>query len=178
MNDTTEQKAKFCTKSEEGTTVSFTFGNGVVLSLDVATLEEEVQTELMLHGALQKIGDSYAGAAGDFDYAISNATRIINNLVNNVKKVAGAKSTTKRGSSELVEAIARLKSISIQDASAAVDALPDDQKKVLRGLDAVKSEIAKIRAERAQARLDKAKAALQDGEGTPSGASIASILGL
>ena len=70
MNDVTQapaevKKAKFCEKSAEGTTVKFAFGNGKVLTLDLSTLSEEIQSELMIHGALQKIGDSYASAGGD-----------------------------------------------------------------------------------------------------------------
>jgi hypothetical protein len=154
-----ETKVKFAEKSSDGSLVSFKFGNGQELALDVSTLNEDIQLELMLHGALQKIGDSYAGAAGDYDFAIGNAQKIIDNLV------AGAWKATREGSGEakprtgeLAEAIARLKGIEVADAQALVDSLSDEQRKAVRGKDAVKAAVAQIRYEKAQAKAAKAGA--------------------
>lgn len=150
-----ETKVKFADKSSEGSVVSFKFGNGEVLSLDVSTLDESIQTELMLHGALQKIGDSYAGAAGDYEFAIGNAKKVIDNLLAGQWKSAREAGEAKPRTGELAEAIARLKKIEVSDAQALVDNLSEEQRKVVRGKDAVKAAIAQIRYEKAQAKAAK-----------------------
>ena len=151
-----ETKVKFAEKSSEGSVVSFKFGNGEELTLDVSTLDETIQTELMLHGALQKIGDSYAGAAGDYEFAIGNAKKVIDNLLAGNWKAAREAGEAKPRTGELAEAIARIKSIEVADAQALVEALSDEQRKAVRGKDAVKAAIAQIRYEKAQAKAAKA----------------------
>lgn len=156
MSENTETKApKFCDKSAEGSVVSFKFGNGKELTLDVSTLDESIQTELMLHGALQKIGDSYAGAAGDFDFAIGNATKVIDNLVAGNWKAAREGGEAKPKTGELAEAIARIKQIEVAAAAEIVNGLSDEQRKAIRAKDAVKAAIAAIRYEKAQAKAAK-----------------------
>lgn len=151
MADTQETKApKFAEKSVEGSIVRFTFGNGTKLELDVSTLDETIQIELMLHGALQKIGDSYAGAAGDYDFAIGNARKVIDNLIAGNWKAAREGGEAKPKTGELAEAIARIKGIEVAQAAELVNGLSDEQRKAVRGKDAVKAEIAKIRFEKAQ----------------------------
>ena len=60
--------------------VSVEFGNGTVLELNCSELSPEMQTQLMLHGAAQKVGDSYAGVKGNFNEGISNAQSVIDQL--------------------------------------------------------------------------------------------------
>lgn len=154
-----DNKVKFCEKSTEGTIARFTFGNGTTLELDVSSLEEDIQRELMLHGALQKIGDSYAGAAGDYDFAISNAQKVIDNLIaGNWKAARAASGESKPRTTELAEAIARIKGIDVAQASAIVEALSDEQRKAIRAKETVKATIAQIRYEKAQAKAAKASA--------------------
>ena len=155
MTEETQAKAKFADKSSDGTIVSFKFGNGQELTLDVSTLDESIQNELMLHGALQKIGDSYAGAAGDYDFAIGNATKVIDNLLAGQWKAAREAGEAKPRTGELAEAIARIKGIEVADAQALVEGLSDDQRKAVRGKDAVKATIAQIRYEKAAAKAAK-----------------------
>jgi hypothetical protein len=147
---TEESKVKFCDKSADGSIVRFTFGNGQALELDVMGLDESIQQELMLHGALQKIGDSYAGAAGDYEFAISNAKKVIDNLVSGQWKAAREAGEAKPKTGELAEAIARIKGIELAQAAELVNSLDDDQRKAVRGKDAVKAVIAQIRYEKAQ----------------------------
>ena len=73
MNEqaTEVKKIKFAEKTSEGTVLSFKFGNDTVLTVDLSELSEDMQQNLMVHGALQKIGDSYASAGGDFAFAIA-----------------------------------------------------------------------------------------------------------
>jgi hypothetical protein len=153
---TEETKVKFADKSSAGSVVSFKFGNGTILTLDVSTLDESIQTDLMLHGALQKIGDSYAGAAGDYDFAIGNAKKVIDNLVAGEWKSAREKGEAKPKTGELAEAIARIKGIDTAQAAELVNSLDDDQRKTLRTKDKVKATIAQIRFEKAQKKAAEA----------------------
>jgi len=152
------KKPKFCDKSSEGTTASFTFGDGTVLSLDVSNLTEEIQTELMLHGALQKIGDSYAGAAGDYAYAKAQAEKVIQNLVDGVWKAAREAGESKPKSGELVQALAELKGLEVEAVAAAVEAMDEERRKAVRSHPAVKAKIAELRARKANEAAAKAGA--------------------
>lgn len=156
MNDATEKKIKFADKSSEGTVATFTFGNGTVLTLDVANLSEDIQTELMLHGALQKIGDSYAGAAGDYDFALAQANKVIQNLQDGVWKSTREAGESKPKSGELVMALAELKSVAIEVMAAAVEAMDDEKRKAVRSHPQVKAKIAAIRARKADEAAAKA----------------------
>jgi hypothetical protein len=151
MTEATETtaKIKFAEKSSEGTIVSIKFGNGSALSLDVSTLDQDIQTELMIHGALQKIGDSYAGAAGDYAFAETAASKVIENLVAGLWKSAREGGEGKPRTTELAEAVSRIKGMELAQAVEIVNALSDEQRKALRGKDKVKAVIAQIRFEKA-----------------------------
>ena len=149
-------KVKFCEKGSEGTTVYFQFGNGTRLSLDVSTLEADIQNELLLHGALQKIGDSYAGAGGDYDFAVESATRIIQNLQDGNWKTQREGGPNAPRLSELAEAVAKIKGYALEQATEIVTNLSEDQRKLLRGKDTVKAAIAQLRYEKAQAKANAA----------------------
>lgn len=154
----TEAKVKFCEKSAEGTIVSFIFGNGQELTLDVSTLDENIQTNLMIHGALQKIGDSYAGAAGDYAFAVAGAQKVIDNLLGGEWKSAreGSGGESKPRVTELAEAVARIKGMELAQAVEVISGLTDEQRKALRAKDKVKSVIAQIRYEKAAKKAEEA----------------------
>lgn len=152
-----EKKIKFCEKSGEGTVASFKFGNGHIITLDLAELSEEIQQELMLHGALQKIGDSYASAGGDFAFAIAAADKVIDNLRNGLWGSTRAGSGEgKKTSGELVTALAQLQNKEVAEVIAALEAATDEQRKAIRAHPAVKAKIAELRAQKAQEALAKA----------------------
>lgn len=149
-------KVKFCDKSAEGSVCTFKFGNGTTLTFDTSTCDAEMQTDLAAHGALQKIGDSYAGANGDYEYAIASAQRIIQNLQDGNWKTQREGGTSAPRLSELAEAVAKIKGFDLARATEIVTALDEDQRKVLRGKDAVKAAIAQVRYEKAAAKASSA----------------------
>lgn len=152
-----EKKVKFCEKSAEGTVVSFKFGNDTVVSLDLSTLSEDIQQELMVHGALQKIGDSYASAGGDFAFAIAAAEKVVENLTNGLWGSARASSgESKKSSGELATALAQLQGKDVAEVVAALEAATDEQRKAVRAHPAVKAKIAELRAAKAAEALAKA----------------------
>ena len=87
MNDTTAvEEAKtpaFCKKSWDANGVgTFVFGNGTTVSLDVNELSEDQKFNLMMHGLMQKGGDSYASAKGDFALGIASVQKVCDQLLN------------------------------------------------------------------------------------------------
>lgn len=159
MNATVETKApKFCEKSSEGTVVSFKFANAEVRSLDLSSLSDETKEALMVHGALQKIGDSYAGAAGDFGFAITNVEKIMANLEAGNFNAPRAAGEAKPKTGELAEALSAIQGTSVEEAAELVEAMDDDTRKAVRAHPAVKAKIAELRAAKAAAAAAKAAA--------------------
>ncbi len=162
MNDTTNavaesKKPKFCDKSSEGTVCSFKFGNDTVVSVDLSELSEEIQQELMLHGALQKIGDSYASAGGDFGFGIAAAEKVIDNLKNGLWGSARTGTgENKKASGELATALSLLQGKPVEEVALALEAATDEQRKAVRAHPAVKAKIAELRAQKAAEALAKA----------------------
>ena len=157
-NQETEKKVKFCEKTSEGVVVTFTFGNGEVRTLDLSTIPEETQTDLMVHGALQKIGDSYSSAGGDYAFAIAQAEKTIQNLQNGNWGSPRAAGEGKKSSTELATALASLQNIPVEQVSAMLEAATDEQRKTLRNHPQVKLKIAELRAAKAAENLAKATA--------------------
>ena len=150
------KKVKFCEKSSEGTVVSFKFGNGTTLSIDLNDVPEETVSDLAIHGASQKIGDSYASAGGDYAFAIASAEKVIENLLAGLWGSARAAGEGKKSSGELATALAALQGKDVAEVAASLETATDEQKKALRAHPAVKAKIAELRAAKAQEALAKA----------------------
>lgn len=163
MNDQTQTEAKtpaFCRKdyTDEGI-ATFTFGNGAVVELGVDALSEEQKFNLMMHGLLQKVGDSYASAKGDYTIGVAAAQKVCDQLLADMwtaSRASAGEGAPKSG--ELAQAIANLKKLDLIAVTTAVNAASDDQRKAWRKNPAIAAEIARIRAEKAAARAAKAEA--------------------
>lgn len=153
-----QEKTKFSEKEYDLDTglVSFTFGNGVTLEVDSNTLSTEMQKQLMLHGISQKVGDSYAGAKGDYDKAVEAAKGVIDQLTQGVWRAGRGEGEARPRLGELAAAIARIKGVDYDKAMAAVEKATDEQRKAWRGNVKVKATIAQIRAEAAAKALEQA----------------------
>ena len=153
-----EKTKRFCSKDYDldENLVSFEFGDGRTLELKMADVPVETQKQLMLHGALQKIGDSYAGAKGDFNAGHSAASDVIEQLKAGVWKAGRGEGEGRPRLGELAEAISRIKEVPFEKAMAAVEKGTDEQRKQWRSNATVKSTIAQIRAEKAKKELEGA----------------------
>lgn len=153
--------AKFCDKQYDldTLTVEFTFNDGTVRSVDLRSLPEEIQNRLMIHGMLQKGGDSYASVKGNTAEGIANLDKVIKNLQDNNWTAGREEGEAKPRTTELAEALARIKEVDIATAQAAVEAADEDKRKAWRSHAKVKAVIAQIRAEKAAAKLAKADTA-------------------
>ena len=154
------KKVKFCDKDYDLDTKTnfFKFGNGKELELACSELSEEMRVQLMLHGASQKVGDSFAGAKGDFSAGIAAAEDVIAQLKAGVWK-ADREGDARPRLAELAEAIARIKQVPIEQATKAVEIATDEQRKNWRGNAKVKAVIAQVRAEKAAKALEEAEKA-------------------
>lgn len=151
------KKIKFAEKTSEGTVLSFKFGNDTVVTVDLSELSEDMQSNLMVHGALQKIGDSYASAGGDYAFAIAAAEKVIDNLKNDLWGSARTGSGEgKKSSGELATALSLLQGKDVAEVAAALEAATDEQRKAVRSHPAVKAKIAELRAAKAAEALAKA----------------------
>jgi len=146
-------KVKFAKKEYDMDTgvLEIAFGNGEVKEFDSASLPEEIRKNLMLHGLSQKLGDSYAGVKGNFAEALANVAAVFDSLKNGDWSTAGDEARPRLA--ELAAAIARIKSVAIEKATAAVEKATDEQRKSWRGNAEVKAAIAAARAEKAAAAL-------------------------
>lgn len=154
------EKKKFCDKEYDLDTgvVTFTFGNGTVIELDSNKLGEDMRKQLMLHGISQKVGDSFAGVRGNFVEGVGNAQDTVDQLLAGVWKAARDDDAKPR-LAELAAAIARIKDVPLEQATAAVEKGTDDQRKAWRSNAKVKAVIAQLRAEKAAAALQEAEKA-------------------
>lgn len=153
------KKAPFAKKTYNDETgvveIKFSDPSGTVVSLDTNQCNEEVRMLLMLHGASQKIGDSYAGVKGNFVEGINNAKAIVQQLLSGEWRATGEERGPRLA--ELAEAIARVKGAPVEKAMAAVEAATDEQRAAWRSNPQVKSAIAQNRAEKAQKALEGAQ---------------------
>lgn len=149
---------KFCDKDYDLDTgvAFFSFGNGKVLEFDTNRCSEEIRKTLLLHGASQKIGDSFAGAKGNFALGLQSAQDVIDQLYAGAWSAGRGEGDARPRLAELAEAISRIKSVVLERATAAVEKATDEQRKAWRLNAKVKSVIATIRAEKAAKALEEA----------------------
>lgn len=163
VNETLEtesvKKVAFCTvEGDGGTVLSFKFGNGHVLAVDLNELSEDIKSQLCVHGLTQKIRDSFAGCKGDFAVAIGLAEKVADQLLTGqwtASRASAGEAAPKI--TELVEALANLKSLDLAVVQAAVEKATPEKQKEWRKNAAVAAEIARLRAVRAAERAAKAK---------------------
>lgn len=152
-----EKKVPFCSKEYDVDTglCSFTFGDGTIVDFNLSEATGEAARILPLHGVMQKGGDSYAGAKGDFAAGIAALRDVLDNLRAGIWKGGRGEGESRPRLGELAEAIARIKSVPVEQALAAVEKATDEQRKVWRSNAKVKSVIATLRAEAAAKALEE-----------------------
>lgn len=144
---------------------------GEKITFDLSQVNEETLVRLALHGASQKIGDSYAGAKESGTDPVAYAKEAINDTIRQLYE--GKWSVTRTGSGAprvtiLVQAFASVKGISLEEAQDVIGGLNDEEKKVVS---ANKKVAAKIAALRAEAAAEKARKAAEAAEAEDAGAA-------
>lgn len=137
-------------------TVTFKFANGSELVARPGEFSDEIRTRLMLHGASQKIGDSYAD-----DESVAEAYLSAKEVIAALER--GVWSERTPGEPRiglLVEGLLRVRQKSHPDATmeqcqAVVESMDAEKKKALRANPQIKAAMAEIQAERARAEAEK-----------------------
>lgn len=130
----------------------------IVASL--AALPEAIRARLALHGLSQKLGDRVA----DKDCVGETAHTMLKGLLDQLtagnwgveRSSGGAKIAL------FIEAIARLRNLSIEEVTARLDALNDDQLKAVKSMPDVKAMVDIIKAEKAKAVIASGESTLAD----------------
>lgn len=135
-----------------------------VIAFDLTKVDQNTLLRLALHGASQKIGDSYAGAKESGEDPIKYAHEAVSETIKQLYE--GKWSVTRTGSgaprvSILVMAYARVKGITEDQALELLGDLSDDDKKELQKNKKIAAAIALIRAEQAAERAKKAAEAAE-----------------
>jgi hypothetical protein len=140
--------AKVAKKVKSAVGVSFMFEDAkkTTLALALSELSQEMIVELAIHGLSQKVGDSYASSE-----TVAEAIESAKDVWANLK--AGRFNSAGGGlGGLLVEAIARLKKITIAEAAERLGGATEEQVEVIKKNSAVKNMMTVIRGERAVAK--------------------------
>lgn len=136
--------------------VKFLFEDETSQEIDLNSLSDEIKFRLMVHGASQKIGDSYAGAkaeASPIAFAKESVAETMKQLRDNlwrVTAVGGPRVT------DLATAYSIAAGETIEAAIELVGSLDEEGLKALRAKPKIKAQLAIIAARKAQERAEKA----------------------
>jgi len=133
--------------------VEFSFEGKEPILVNLKDFSPEVQLHFALHGISQKLGDSYSSAKGDVEVAYASFQQTLQQLADGEWRAARSEGDAKPRTTELAEALARIKGQDVVEVTTALSALDKEKLKSLRSNDRVKAVIAVIRAEKAQAKL-------------------------
>ena len=139
----------------ESGSVVFKFEDGTEATFDVSRVSDAVRGQLALHGASQKIGDSYAGAGDDeiadpLAYAKERVADTIARLY------AGEWRTATVGTGGiLAEAMATVSGKTRDECAEILAGMSDDEKKDLRKKKKIAAALARIKLARDAARVQK-----------------------
>lgn len=152
----------------EAGSVTFDFENGKTAVFTLDSVSPEILKRLALHGASQKIGDSYANAKDSSDpavYAEETSTEVIKQLVDGEWR---ATSATGPRVSDLAMAVSRLNGKPIEEIIESLGKATDEQKKELRKHPQIAATLAAIKAENAAKRAAALAAKASSGGDLPS----------
>jgi hypothetical protein len=159
MSENTEKRVAVAKVTDEGTVLTFAFGNGNTHNVDVATFTPELQAKGLLHGIEQKLRDCYAGCKGDVAVAEALFLKVLDGLMSgewSSRREGGAsESTMEQLARAIVNAWAAKGKTKDYDAVLGeVKSMSKEQRADARSIEAVAIELAKL----------KSKATALDGE--------------
>ena len=147
----------------ESKTVTFDFGDETFETFDLSGVSDEIVTQLALHGASQKIGDSYAGAKAacaetgidPTDYARGQVQGVIGQLLAGdwTVRTPGGQTVT-----DLANALSEAVGCPLEDAISRLADADADDKKALRAHPDIAAVLARIKSERAAVKAATAEA--------------------
>lgn len=147
-------RASIAKKEIEGSNIILKFSDDTELVCDVNSLSDEIKHHLMMHGASQKIGDSYSGEK-DVSVARTKAEKTVQNLI------AGEWKAQREGGgggriSDLAKALAAVAGVELSQAVEKIMEMDKDAKKELRAHPKIKLELIKLQQQKAEEELAEA----------------------
>lgn len=129
-------------------TITFVFATGEEETVDVTKLPAETQKQLMLHGASQKLGDSYSGEDADKCHTILMG--VLKNLQEGTWSARAGGGGGSPRISQLAEALHIVTGQPVEDMVEKLSAMDDETKKGVRAHPQVQAALAQIKLEKAQ----------------------------
>jgi len=132
-------------------TVTFKWADGQTSEVNVDEWPEVVQRSAMFHGALQKLGDTYAGADD-----VESAREAFNATLDALKEGDWNRRGTGAGgpqTTQLMEAVSAVTGKDLDTVRERFQTLTDDEKKALRKDARIALALEKIKAARARERM-------------------------
>ncbi len=153
------EKARKSYNPETGD-VSFKFANGEALVINVRSeIPAALYEQVVAHGLLQKIGDSYAGAE-TVEEAHKSAKATLEAI--RTGEWASPREGVGAGGGDLIKALVRIRGCTEEAARAVVMALDAEKRKAVQKIPAVAKALLEIAAERARERAASAEAGSVD----------------
>lgn len=149
----------------ENKTVTFEIADGVEEVFQLDNVSDEMLVQLALHGASQKIGDSYAGAASavqDSDMTLEDYVK--SQVSGGIAQLYAGEWTIRTGGAggprvtDLARALAEAYGVDVEEAADKVAEMDADTKKAVRKHPAIAPILDRIRAERAEAKAKESAA--------------------
>lgn len=139
---------RFLAKEVGEDRVEFRLANELLVEVKLADLNEEILKRCALHGISQKVGDAAASFSKERKYGDAFAAmQDVADMLADGKWTSG----TGGGTSDLVEAIARIKGIDKETVRALVKRASEEKIKEWGSNKAIKTAILEIKLERARA---------------------------
>jgi hypothetical protein len=146
------------TRDDEGGTITFSIAGFPDITIDTSRLPEGVRDRAVLHGISQRVGDSAAGLGHDLKRAHATMQSVVDRLM------AGEWGTERVGegrATDVATAVAEYfseagKAMTPSQASEALAALTKEQRASIRRHPEIARRTARLAAERAAAKADKA----------------------
>lgn len=137
----------------EAGTIVFTFEDNTIETFDLSKAKDA--RRLAIHGASQKVGDSYAGA-GEADDPVAYAKAAVKETIQQLYDgIWRANAGGDRGPNQIVRAIAEATGQTVEAVAELYEAANEDEKKALAKKPRVAALLAKWRAESAAKRAAK-----------------------
>lgn len=130
--------------------VDFKFSDGETVSVKLTDFPADTRERLMKHGLSQKGGDSWVNAE-----SVGEARAMLLQVLGNLKKGIWASRAARGGI--VVEALARVANVPIEEALTRWAEKTEAEKKAYRAHPQVQKAIAEIMAERAAAKVKEAE---------------------
>lgn len=136
--------------------LTFKFSDGSEIVFESSKVPAQTLDDLIMHGASQKIGDSYASAATESD-PLAFAKACVQDTIDQLYRGEWRSNAGGGGVriTDLAVVLARLTGKTAEEAQAFVDTLDDEQKKAWKGKAKVKAGLAQYAAEKAAEKAKK-----------------------